>query len=726
MVAVCTALAVGFTWPLIERMSDSIPSDPGDPLLNAWILGWDAERLRHGLAGWWDAPNFFPYHHTLAFSEHLLGIAVFVAPIVWTTGNPLIAYNAAFILSFALAAVGMFLLARELTGRSDAAWIAALIFGFTPARLGHIGHLQVLMCGWMPLSLWALHRYVRTRSIRTLAAFASFVIIQGFSNNYYIYFLALPVGAVAVHAAFHTETDRAGLITRMAAAGAVIVAAFAPVALIYADVRRVFGFRRTLDDVTNFGADLGAYLNGNAAIRHPLALWRFLPSVSKPVGSEGELFIGLAATLLAAIGVAMAFRQWRDASLTSARVYSFVLLIGLILSLGAQPAAWRVPLPIGGLYRALFAVLPGFDGLRVAARLSFVVDLAAAVLAACAVARLSPASQPAMRRMFAGSCAVIIVLESYGAPIPLAFVGRGGHDNRAAYNWVRDHGDGSVLELPAGEFAPPLQSYRYEYETFFHHRPIVNGASGYDSPLHVLLGSLASPLLEAPLLDEALRLLRALDVRTIVLHPEDYVDPDRGAEAVAALTANPIVRSHAAFGAVSVFTLAPFDDTERPDLAPGREPAAVKDDAVREIPPARFSASASHATDRLPFAFDHDLDTRWLTGERQNGSEWVELTLDRPVDVARLRFLTSSRSVGDYPRSLIVEALSDDGRAASSLFAGPVVFQLGMGFVRDPQRGPIDVWLRPNHTRRIRLRQTGTTRRWFWSIDELSVWESVK
>src|SRR5262245_17563972 len=91
-----TALAIAFTWPLVRHMGDSVPSDPGDPLLNAWILGWDADRLRHGLTGLWDAPNFFPYRQTLAFSEHLLGIAIFVAPLAWISGNPLIAYNTAF------------------------------------------------------------------------------------------------------------------------------------------------------------------------------------------------------------------------------------------------------------------------------------------------------------------------------------------------------------------------------------------------------------------------------------------------------------------------------------------------------------------------------------------------------------------------------------------------------------------------------------------------------
>ena len=76
-----TALAVASTYPLILHPARTLVGDLGDPLLTAWTLAWDADRLRHGLRGVWDAPNFFPYRHTLLYSDHLLGIAIFTAPI---------------------------------------------------------------------------------------------------------------------------------------------------------------------------------------------------------------------------------------------------------------------------------------------------------------------------------------------------------------------------------------------------------------------------------------------------------------------------------------------------------------------------------------------------------------------------------------------------------------------------------------------------------------------
>ena len=43
----------------------------------------------------WTGLFFYPYPDTLAYSEHLLGIAIFTAPVQWLTGNPILALNLA-------------------------------------------------------------------------------------------------------------------------------------------------------------------------------------------------------------------------------------------------------------------------------------------------------------------------------------------------------------------------------------------------------------------------------------------------------------------------------------------------------------------------------------------------------------------------------------------------------------------------------------------------------
>ena len=192
------ALTLAATFPLILHPATLLPNDIGDPLLNAWILEWDATAIRHGLNGLWDAPIYFPYSHTLAYSDHLLGIAVFTAPLQWLTSNPVLVYNLAFIASYANAGLGMYLLARVVTERRDAAAVAAAIYAFSAFRVAHFAHLQWLMTGWLPLSLWALHRYFATGGWRFLLASGSFYVMQCLTANYFAYFGLLPLAAVGM------------------------------------------------------------------------------------------------------------------------------------------------------------------------------------------------------------------------------------------------------------------------------------------------------------------------------------------------------------------------------------------------------------------------------------------------------------------------------------------------------------------------------------------------
>ena len=248
------ALAIVWTWPLALRPGTTMAAPFGDPLLNAWILGWDADRLRHGLSGLWTAPPFYPYPDTLAYSEHLLGIAVPLAPIYWLTGNAVLLYNVALIGSFALAGIGMYLLARDLTGRRDAAVLAALAFMWCPNRAPHVTHLQVLMNGWMPIALWALHRYFATGSRRALAGFAAAFVVQGLSNGYFLFFLAVPVAIVAIVELVRHRDRLATHAIHLAAAAIVIGLAIAPVAATYLRVKHEQGLSRTRGDAVQFGA----------------------------------------------------------------------------------------------------------------------------------------------------------------------------------------------------------------------------------------------------------------------------------------------------------------------------------------------------------------------------------------------------------------------------------------------------------------------------------------
>lgn len=725
------SLTLAVTWPLARHLASALPGDLGDPLLSAWILGWDAARLPHGLAGIWNAPTFYPYARSLTFSEHLLGVGVPVAPIIWISGNPILAYNVAFLASFVLAGGGMYLLVRRLTGRSDAAFLAALAYGFCPARWPQVSHLPMLMSGWMPLALWALHGYFQSRSTRALTTFGAACVLQTSSNLYFTYFLLVPIACVSAWELWRARPAWRRPAMELLAAGAVVGLSLLPIARVYARAHQDYGLQRSARDVQIFGADLGAYVRGSMGLVPRLPLWGLLPQVAKPAGPEGELFPGMTVLVFVAITWLWPRRRGTTADLESSprqgaiASYAAAGAVALLLSLGTEPAAWGHPLPLGGPYRWLFAHLPGFDGLRVPARWSIVVHMALAVLVGAGVARVWT-RRPSMPQRAALACVgLLIAMEGYprAAALPLAPMARPGQDDRAAYTWLRDRSPGPLLELPIGAFDSGSHGQIYQYQTLFHHQPIVNGASGYELPLQTFLGGPASPLTDFDRFADAVHVLRALGVRTVAVHLDHFRDPAVGAAIVGALRARPDqVSAEMSFPGVLMFQLVTTDAAERSDWSGAGSDADRAESRVRPIAPSHFTAAASENGDRLARAFDGDLDTRWQTEGHQPGTEWIALAFDMPRNVRRVRFSASGRSVRDTPRELLVEGADAVGDFAP-LYRGSIAVSLALGLVRDPQHAPVDVWLPPNRIRRLRILQLGVARSGVWAIDELSVWE---
>jgi hypothetical protein len=708
------ALTVIVTHPLAWRASRVLPGDLGDPVLNAFLLGWGSSRMPFAFSGVWSAPFYFPLEGTLALSEHLLGITVLVAPVVWVTGNPVFAQNVAFLGSYVLAGTGMYLLARTLWGRKDAAFLAALAFAFAPHRVMHASHLQVLMSGWMPISLWGLHRYFATGSRGALAAFAAAFATLALSNGYFLYFFSIPVALIVacelVRASIRGRgRGRSGLPWRTAAelavAAAMVLAAIAPAALAYTRVRREFGFHRAVQEMAAFGATWSDYL------RAPSGLWRWSGVLE---GGDGErmLFPGLTVVALAA-AAAMTLR--RSAWPASAGrppewawhlgLYSAVLVLALWLSTG--PAST-------GPYQLLLAVLPGFNGLRVPARFIVIVTLALCVLGAAGAAWLLSRMRP--RATLAASVVIGagLVLEGYGGPLPTVPFSHEQRDRRQLNEWIRSGPPGGVLELPV--VGPALEPFTlsYQYNTLLHGHPIVNGYSGYGYGLQDFLGGPGSPLAEPAALPGMIEGLRGIGVRYLVLHQQLFT------------------------GRHNLGWRDPKDLVALIDQAAGQEgrplstavgwlfgvPRArlpVDESALEPVPLRGSMVTASEMPDRVALAFDGNIETSWRSEGPQAGGEWIRVAFESEVDAGRVAILTSRFAVGDYPRGVEVESEATDGTRLTVL-SGSFLPSLIGGLATGKAGAPAVVDLPSNRSRALWVRQTGRSERWWWAVCELQVY----
>jgi hypothetical protein len=303
-------LTLLLTWPLARSLGRELPADLGDPLLNCWILAWDAEHILRAasghlgaLRGYWNANIFAPHPLALAYSEHLTAEAVMVLPVYAITQNPILTYNVAFLSTFLLSGLGMFLLVRDFTGCSSAAFLAGVAYGFAPYRFGTLSHIQVLSSMWMPFVWLGFHRYFETRRLAALAGAAAAWIAQNLSCGYYLLFFA-PVVAIFVawEVARRRLWNQTRVLIRLASTAVVVAIATAPFVIPYVLLRRLGFSPRSLRETSRFGADVFAYLTTDAH----MALWgHVVRAWPRP---EGSLFPGFSILALAAIGVAA--RWW--------------------------------------------------------------------------------------------------------------------------------------------------------------------------------------------------------------------------------------------------------------------------------------------------------------------------------------------------------------------------------------------------------------------------------
>ncbi len=349
--------AMVLTWPLVFRLSRDVPSDFGDPLLNCWILAWDAEHLlgalggqMGALGGYWNANIYYPHPLALAYSDHLTAQALQILPVYALTKDPLLCYNLLFLSTFVLSGLGMFLFARDLTGSPAAAFLAGLAYGFAPYRMGSIPHLQVLSSAWMPFALLGFRRFFHTRRVAPLAGAAVAWTVQNLSCSYYLIFFT-PV--LALYVAWEMTTRRLWrdrhTLSRVLAAGAAVVLATTPFVLPYVRLRQLGFAPRSLEETEHFAADVYGYLTADPN----LWLWGSLLRGSPK--AEGALFPGVTILTLAAMGILAAWRAARivrDAAgptpdrfgpavriVTAALVVSSGTLVALLLG-------WSLRLPL--------------------------------------------------------------------------------------------------------------------------------------------------------------------------------------------------------------------------------------------------------------------------------------------------------------------------------------------------------------------------------------------
>lgn len=332
-----TAAAVAWTWPLAPNITSKVAWDLGDPMLVAWVMGWVNDSVLALARGdvtrflaLWDTPIFHPQPLTLAYSEHMIAQALFVLPLQALTGNVILGYNAALLATFVLSGVGMFLLARELTGSASAAIVAGAVFAFTPYRVDQLSHLHILSSQWMPFALYGLRRYFTTGRLRPLIWATIALVAQNLSSGYYLFFFMPFVVAYVLGEMWSRGLLRhARTWMQVASAGAVSAALSVPFLMPYLAVRQGTVGARPYDVIRAFSADVYSYVTASAYI----SWWENVLDAMREA-PESTTFPGVVALVLAVATLTMLFaqgvRRWKVSPLRDGRIGPAVALLVFI------------------------------------------------------------------------------------------------------------------------------------------------------------------------------------------------------------------------------------------------------------------------------------------------------------------------------------------------------------------------------------------------------------
>ena len=604
-IGVYLLLALALTWPLARGLGRDVAWDLGDSLLNMWILAWDAESLKAILTGdfwrirtFFDANIFHPEPRTLAYSEHLFAQAVQVFPIYLATGNPILCYNLLVLSTFVLCGLGTFLLVRDLTANTAAAFLAGLLFAFAPYRFAQASHLQVLSVQWMPFVLYGLSRYFETRRRRALVGGAAALVAQNLSCGYYLLYFAPLAGVYALWEITARGLWRNPRIWRDLSIAAVgVLACTLPFLIPYKQVRDSLNLSRDLTEVVRFSADVYSYFTafdqndawGTVVRAFPKREGELFPGVvplalagaacalwisralagSRSAATRAVLLLGGLAVAHASLAAYAIFTRRIDIDLllfeiratnvtrllvigaiaAAAAVFVapdgrrrfvkavgepeaiFLLLAALAwwLSLGPAPRAYGRPLDLWAPYALLFEYVPGYEGVRVPARLAMVVAFALAVLGGLVVARTG--RRAPLSALMLG---VAFLLESHTLPFqvngfaplrdfatPEARVYRPTRAPDIYRDLALEPPHSVVLEMPFGQ---PDYDVRAVYYSTAHWKKLVNGYSGFFPPHYSRMIALMNAASRG---DEfAWRALESAGVTHVIVHEAAYLDDE--------------------------------------------------------------------------------------------------------------------------------------------------------------------------------------------------------
>ncbi|MFC1730165.1 hypothetical protein ACFL6I_07480 [candidate division KSB1 bacterium] len=493
-----------FTFPLLRQSFDHICFSSGDPLAIVNVFFWYSENIFSNFGNPFNGHVFYP--NSLDYlSDILLGDQIIFAPFYALTGNPVFATNMVVFCSFFLSALTMFALSYYWTKDYRISFIAGLIFGFSPIKLG-IGQVQFMPIFWIPLFFLFFDKFLRHLRVKDFLLAALFYSIQTLSSWYVGYMLSLSILCYAV--VFFIRNRHSLQFKRIALRSipgiALILIMVSPFALYYLRFTSAHSLKKPLGETVQYSANPSDYFKANRknvifgklrwanpvvdelpmekavfetalkvmgdnvnalgasklpgeTVEERLTFERFSSIINRE-SNEKSLFMGFIPVILSLLGVYWWVRKRphsEDGKSESFMkeytiMFSLIALLFIILSLGPFLLILGhftyIPLP----YLLFYYILPAFDIMRVPSRFGVMVMFALSALSVAGLVRLKEMiTDRSFTRIAVPCIAIVFLLEALSIPVTMEKVPVG-DEIPEVYVWLRDREiEGGVAEVPS-------------------------------------------------------------------------------------------------------------------------------------------------------------------------------------------------------------------------------------------------------------------------------------
>jgi hypothetical protein len=438
---------VAFTHPLVWHLSTHHAGESsGDARIYVWNLWWVKTALLQLHTDPLQTDYIF-YPTGIGLALHTLALLHGLVFIPLSAGaGDVAAANLILLATFIASALGAYALARRLGAGTHGAFLAGIAFAFCPYRLARLdGHYDLLSTQWLPLFALVFLGVLELERIRAMPVVTAGLLgaACGYTSLTYLLYLVL-LSLVLV--GFRLGGGRSRSMVGRATAVAIVVAALLS-PLLLAIRRDVTAWRYLpYPGSDRYVADLLAYVTPTPrqTLFGPVLGRAFDPNVTEFTVFTGWILLALG---LAAVGIGPLRRSHRSWIVLGS--LAFVLSLGDTLHVGGRDTG--VPLLFPLLHK-----VPFLHHLRAPGRLSIVVVLCLAVLAAAVWTRALAGMNPVRRALLTTVAAALMGAESLAVPVPLFAAGVPPVFRKIA----EEPGDFAVVEIPGIDQVPGQIMYR--------------------------------------------------------------------------------------------------------------------------------------------------------------------------------------------------------------------------------------------------------------------------